>query len=167
MTKDIFISYRWHGSASFAAKLRGRLEQAFPGQVFLDEQIAWSNGAPFTVPLPTVECACFSLVDKPTGTPPHPSNGAATFKNSCAGFVTFVVSRSADAQLAAFYPCSPGATVILASSRWRPVKAYACCLEAPTPALISCGSVRRWQCRERSWRSKTVRFQSLNIVRLA
>src|SRR5215207_404523 len=36
MAKDIFISYRRHDSAFFAAKLRDRLEQAFPGQVFLD-----------------------------------------------------------------------------------------------------------------------------------
>jgi len=36
MTKDIFISYRRQDSAFFAARLRDRLEQSFPGQVFLD-----------------------------------------------------------------------------------------------------------------------------------
>ena len=36
MTKDIFISYRRHDSSFFAAKLRDRLEQTFPDQVFLD-----------------------------------------------------------------------------------------------------------------------------------
>lgn len=36
MATDIFISYRRHDSSFFAAKLRDRLEQTFPGQVFLD-----------------------------------------------------------------------------------------------------------------------------------
>ena len=34
--RPIFISYRRHDSAFFAAQLKGRLEQAFPGDVFLD-----------------------------------------------------------------------------------------------------------------------------------
>ncbi|MBM3396591.1 MAG: toll/interleukin-1 receptor domain-containing protein [Betaproteobacteria bacterium] len=36
MTADIFISYRRRDAASFAARLRDRLEMSFPGQVFLD-----------------------------------------------------------------------------------------------------------------------------------
>jgi len=36
MTKDIFITYRRADSSSFAARLRDRLEQTFPDQVFLD-----------------------------------------------------------------------------------------------------------------------------------
>jgi hypothetical protein len=75
---------------------------------FPADQIAWSNRAPFTVPLPTVECACFSLVDKPAGPPPHPIGATAMFKNSCPGFVTFVVSRTANAQMATFYPWFAG-----------------------------------------------------------
>jgi len=60
-------------ASSQAAQLHSRLP-TFPA-----DQIAWSNRAPFTVPLPTVACPCFSLVDKPAGTPPHPSDAAATF----------------------------------------------------------------------------------------
>jgi hypothetical protein len=36
MSQPIFISYRRHDSSFFAAQLKGRLEQAFPGDVFLD-----------------------------------------------------------------------------------------------------------------------------------
>lgn len=36
MAQDIFISYRRRDAAAFAARLRDRLEQSFPRQVFLD-----------------------------------------------------------------------------------------------------------------------------------
>lgn len=36
MAQPIFISYRRHDSSFFAARLKDRLEQAFPGDVFLD-----------------------------------------------------------------------------------------------------------------------------------
>lgn len=36
MASDIFISYRRHDASFFAARLRERIEQTFPGQVFLD-----------------------------------------------------------------------------------------------------------------------------------
>lgn len=36
MAQPIFISYRRHDSSFFAAQLKDRLEQAFPGDVFLD-----------------------------------------------------------------------------------------------------------------------------------
>lgn len=36
MSADIFISYRRQGASFFASRLRDRLEQSFPGRVFLD-----------------------------------------------------------------------------------------------------------------------------------
>lgn len=74
------------------------------------EKIAWSTRAAFTVPPPTVECGCLAIAEKPAGQLPYAADAHVMFKNGCAGFVTFVVSRATVAELAtgpyAWFPAS-------------------------------------------------------------
>jgi hypothetical protein len=59
------------------------------------EKIAWSTRAPFQAGAPpTVECACLALEEKPAGARPFAAGARMTFRNRCAGPVTFVMSRS-------------------------------------------------------------------------
>jgi hypothetical protein len=60
-----------------------------------DDKVMWSSRVPFTTPLPSVECDCLAIGEKPPGPLPY-AEGSVVFSNHCTGPVTFVLSRDSE-----------------------------------------------------------------------
>jgi hypothetical protein len=81
-----------------------QIAQAHAGSPELPaDRIAWSPRPPFEAPLPSVECECLMAGATLTGPGPQAAGTVFALTNGCAGPVTFAVSRSRTAFLAATY----------------------------------------------------------------
>jgi TIR domain len=70
------------------------------------DKVIWSPSAPFSTPLPSVECECLAAGDMPPGPLPY-REGSVVFSNRCVGLVTFVLSRNGSATMSGAFAWIP------------------------------------------------------------